>query len=118
MKFLGRSLSYVRDQLGLSPSEYLHEMVEGILGCNYPVPPRMLKISEEIVKHYLVREMIGGYMSSDNIDLFAVEGGTAAMTYIFDSLKQNKILDEGDTVAIGMPALRLTLKFRNSTITS
>ncbi|MFC7067799.1 bifunctional aspartate transaminase/aspartate 4-decarboxylase [Brucella rhizosphaerae] len=104
VQFLGRSLSYVRDQLGLSPSEYLHEMVEGILGCNYPVPPRMLKISEEIVKHYLVREMIGGYMSSDQIDLFAVEGGTAAMTYIFDTLKQNKILTEGDTVAIGMPA--------------
>lgn len=104
VQFLGRSLSYVRDQLGLSPSEYLHEMVEGILGCNYPVPPRMLKISEEIVKHYLVREMIGGYMSSDKVDLFAVEGGTAAMTYIFDTLKQNKILAEGDTVAIGMPA--------------
>lgn len=104
VKFLGRALSYVRDQLGLSPSEYLHEMVEGILGCNYPVPPRMLKISEEIVKHYLVREMIGGYMSSDKLDIFAVEGGTAAMTYIFDTLKQNKILDEGDTVAIGMPA--------------
>ena len=104
VQFLGRSLSYVRDQLGLSPSEYLHEMVEGILGCNYPVPPRMLKVSEEIVKHYLVREMIGGYMSSDKIDLFAVEGGTAAMTYIFDTLKQNKILAEGDTVAIGMPA--------------
>ncbi|NNU59932.1 bifunctional aspartate transaminase/aspartate 4-decarboxylase [Ochrobactrum soli] len=104
VQFLGRSLSYVRDQLGLSPSEYLHEMVEGILGCNYPVPPRMLKISEEIVKHYLVREMIGGYMRSDKLDLFAVEGGTAAMTYIFDTLKQNKIVAEGDTVAIGMPA--------------
>jgi len=104
VKFLGRALSYVRDQLGLSPSEYLHEMVEGILGCNYPVPPRMLTISEEIVKHYLVREMIGGYTSSDKLDLFAVEGGTAGMTYIFDTLKQNKILDEGDTVAIGMPA--------------
>jgi aspartate 4-decarboxylase len=102
--FLGRSLSYVRDQLGLSASEYLHEMVEGILGCNYPVPPRMLRISEEIVKHYLVREMVGGFMSPADFNLFAVEGGTAAMTYIFDSLKQNKLLEEGDTVAIGMPA--------------
>lgn len=36
--FLGRALSYVRDQLGLSASAFLHEMVEGILGCNYPVP--------------------------------------------------------------------------------
>ena len=48
--FLGRALSYVRDQLGLPDSEFLHEMVEGILGCNYPVPPRMLEVSEQIVK--------------------------------------------------------------------
>ena len=40
--FLRRALSFVRDQLGLSASDFLHEMVEGILGCNYPVPPRML----------------------------------------------------------------------------
>lgn len=46
VEFLGRALSYVRDQLGLSASDFLHEMVEGILGCNYPVPPRMLRISE------------------------------------------------------------------------
>ena len=38
-------------------------MVEGILGCNYPVPPRMLKISEQIVRQYIVREMIGGSLS-------------------------------------------------------
>lgn len=102
--FLGRALSYVRDQLGLSASDFLHEAVEGILGCNYPVPPRMLRVSEEIVKHYIVKEMVGGFLSSGDVDLFAVEGGTAAMTYIFDSLKQNKLIAEGDTVAIGMPA--------------
>ncbi|MRG57204.1 bifunctional aspartate transaminase/aspartate 4-decarboxylase [Phyllobacterium sp. SYP-B3895] len=102
--FLGRALSYVRDQLGLNASDFLHEAVEGILGCNYPVPPRMLRVSEEIVKHYIVKEMIGGFISSDDIDLFAVEGGTAAMTYIFNSLKQNKLISAGDKVAIGMPA--------------
>lgn len=102
--FLGRTLSYVRDQLGLSASEFLHEAVEAILGCHYPVPPRMLKISEEIVKHYVVKEMGAGFMTTSDIDLFAVEGGTAAMTYIFDTLKQNKLIAAGDTVAIGMPA--------------
>jgi aspartate 4-decarboxylase len=101
--FLQRSLSYVRDQLGLSGSQFLHEMVEGILGCNYPVPPRMLKISEQIVRQYIVREMIGGSLSAGNVDVFAVEGGTAAMTYIFNTLKQNGIVTKGDKVAIGMP---------------
>lgn len=101
--FLGRALSYVRDQLGLDPSEFLHEMVDGILGCNYPVPPRMLRISEQIVRHYLIREMVGGRVSALNVDVFAVEGGTAGMTYIFDTMKKNHLLNKGDKVAIGMP---------------
>jgi aspartate 4-decarboxylase len=101
--FLRRALSYVRDQLGLSASEFLQEAVEGILGCNYPVPPRMLRISEEIVRHYLMKEMAGGRISSKDIDVFPVEGGTAAMTYIFDSLKENQLVKAGDKVAIGMP---------------
>jgi aspartate 4-decarboxylase len=101
--FLQRALSYVRDQLGLSGSQFLHEMVEGILGCNYPVPPRMLKISEQIVRQYIVKEMIGGSLTAGNVDVFAVEGGTAAMTYIFNTLKQNGIVTKGDKVAIGMP---------------
>jgi aspartate 4-decarboxylase len=102
--FLAKSLSYVRDQLGLSASAFLHEMVEGILGANYPVPPRMLKISEQVVSHYIVKEMIGGYVPAGSVDLFAVEGGTAAMTYIFHSLQQNGLVKRGDKVAIGMPA--------------
>jgi aspartate 4-decarboxylase len=102
--FLAKSLSYVRDQLGLSASAFLHEMVEGILGANYPVPPRMLRVSEEVVRQYIVKEMIGGFIPAGTIDLFAVEGGTAAMTYIFHSLQQNGLLKRGDKVAIGMPA--------------
>src|SRR6218665_1977187 len=101
--FLRRALSYVRDQLGLSASEFLHEMVEGVLGCNYPVPPRMLRVSEQIVRQYVMQEMVGGRVSAKKVDIFATEGGTAAMTYIFDSLKQNKLVSKGDKVAIGMP---------------
>jgi aspartate 4-decarboxylase len=101
--FLARSLSYVRDQLGLSASAFLHEMVEGILGSNYPVPPRMLNLSEQIVRQYIIKEMIGGYLPTGSIDLFAVEGGTAAMAYIFNTMKQNQLMGPGDKVAIGMP---------------
>jgi aspartate 4-decarboxylase len=101
--FLRRAISYVRDQLGLSASDFLHEMVEGILGCNYPVPPRMLRVSEDIVRQYLMKEMVGGHISAKDVDVFATEGGTAAMTYVFDSLKKNKLVKKGDKVAIGMP---------------
>ncbi len=103
VKFLGKSLSYVRDQLGLDPAAFLHEMVDGILGCNYPVPPRMLTVSEQIVRQYIVREMAGGAVPPESVDLFAVEGGTAAMAYIFESLRISGLLKAGDKVAIGMP---------------
>jgi aspartate 4-decarboxylase len=103
VRFLGKSLSYVRDQLGLDPAAFLHEMVDGILGCNYPVPPRMLHVSEQIVRQYIIREMAGGSVPVESVDLFAVEGGTAAMAYIFESLRIAGLLKAGDKVAIGMP---------------
>ena len=36
-------------------------------------------------------------------NIYAVEGGTAAMCYIFKSLKANRILNQGDTIALGTP---------------
>ncbi|GAA0471406.1 MULTISPECIES: bifunctional aspartate transaminase/aspartate 4-decarboxylase [Tatumella] len=100
---LNKSLSYVRDQLGLDPDAFIHEMVEGILGCNYPVPPRMLSLSEKIVHEYLSDEMSSDKLQGQEFDIFPVEGGTAAMTYIFNSLKMNHLISKGDKVAIGMP---------------
>ncbi|MDR0219005.1 MAG: bifunctional aspartate transaminase/aspartate 4-decarboxylase [Enterobacteriaceae bacterium] len=101
--FLARAVSYVREQLGLSASQFLHEMVEGILGVNYPEPPRMLRVSEQITREYIVKEMVGGLVSAQNVELFAVEGGTAAMTYLFNSLRSNGLVKAGDKVAIGAP---------------
>ncbi|OWQ45791.1 aspartate 4-decarboxylase [Roseateles noduli] len=103
VRFLGKTLSYVRDQLGLDATAYLHEMVDGILGCNYPVPGRMLRVAEQIVGHYLSREMTQSTIGPSQMDVFAVEGGTAAMAYIFNSLQSNGLLKAGDKVAIGMP---------------
>ncbi|KVD73017.1 aspartate 4-decarboxylase [Burkholderia sp. ABCPW 14] len=101
--FLRGAVSYVRDQLGLSAGDFLYEMCEGILASNYPVPDRMLKLSEIIVGQYLRREMIGKYPFVGEFDIFAVEGGTAAMTYIFNTLRQNFLIKSGDTIALGMP---------------
>jgi len=101
--FLSSALSYVRAQLGFSDSIFLHELVEGMLGCNYPSPVRMLTHTEEIVRHYLRKEMTGGCPLAGGIELFAVEGATAGITYVFNSLRQNKLIASGDTIAIGMP---------------
>ena len=101
--FLRRAVSYVRDQLGLSADEFLLEMTAGILGCDYPTPPRMLRYAEKIVRHYLLHEMAGGTMTESTTDLFALEGGTAAISYIFASLRENGLIRPGDKAAIGMP---------------
>jgi aspartate 4-decarboxylase len=101
--FLASAVSYVRDQLGLSDGDFLYEMCEGILASNYPVPDRMLKLSEIIVGQYLRREMIGDHPFIGEFDIFAVEGGTAAMTYIFNTMRENRLIKPGDTIALGMP---------------
>ncbi|MBU9194403.1 bifunctional aspartate transaminase/aspartate 4-decarboxylase [Burkholderia gladioli] len=101
--FLRGAVSYVRDQLGLSAGDFLYEMCEGILGANYPVPDRMLTLSERIVGQYLRREMIGKHPFVGEFDVFAVEGGTAAMTYIFNTMRENRLIQPGDTIALGMP---------------
>ncbi len=105
--FLNAALSYVRDYLGFSAGEFLHEMVQGYLGCDYPSPPRMLPLAEKIVARYLLKEMGAGYDLGyalvDETQLFAVEGGTAAMAYLFESLSANRILNKGDKIALAVP---------------
>ena len=101
--FLAAAISYVRDQLGLSANAFLHEIVAGILGCEYPTPPRMLTLSEAVVSRYLVQELVGGQLPTGGIDLFATEGGTAAITYVFNTMRENRLLLPGDKIAIGLP---------------
>ncbi len=106
-RFLNSAVSYVRDYLGFSADDFLHEMVQGYLGCEYPTPPRMLPLAEQIVKRYLLKEMGAGYDLGyaivEETQLFAVEGGTGAMAYLFESLKANHILNPGDKIAIAVP---------------
>jgi aspartate 4-decarboxylase len=101
--FLCGALRYAHERLGFSNGAFLHELAEGVPGCNYPSPVRMLTHTEEIVRHCLVKEMGGGRTLNEKIDLFAVEGATAGITYIFNSLRENRLIVPGDTLAIGMP---------------
>lgn len=103
VRFIESAVSYIRDQMGLNAGDFIYEMCEAILGCNYPVPDRMLTMSEEIVGKYIHKEMIGNYPFVGKFDMYALEGGTAAMTYLFASLKSNHVINEGDTIALGMP---------------
>ena len=85
------------------PDAFVHELVDSILGDNYPVPDRMLVHNERIVHEYLLWAMCGEPRPAGKFDLYAVEGGTAAMCYLFKSLKANRLLNHGDTIAMVTP---------------
>jgi len=103
IELLDSALSFAWDHIGIKKSDFLYEMVEAFLGCYYPFPPRMLKLCEEIVKLYIAMEVCGTSTQSANFDLFATEGGTAAMTYFFQTLLANGLLHKGDRIAIMTP---------------
>jgi len=102
--FLQEAIDHATNDLKIDREELLLEWVNGILGDNYPVPDRMLVSAEKIVHAYLIKEMcVGQKPPQGKFDIFAVEGGTAAMVYIFNSLKASRLLNAGDTIAIGTP---------------
>ena len=87
---------------GFNPDDFLYELTDGIIGDNYPYPDRMLPHIESIVHDYLIKELC--YLPpSKKFKLFAVEGATAAMCYIFDSLIANELLQRKDKIAIMTP---------------
>ena len=95
-------VEYGIEEHQFNPDAWVFELVDGIIGDNYPVPDRMLIKIEQVVKDYLIKEM-GGDPKTDTHDIFAVEGGTAAMCYIFDSMKANGLMNEGDKIALMVP---------------
>jgi aspartate 4-decarboxylase len=101
--FLSAMVSFAVMRFGFEPDAFVHELVDSIIGDNYPVPDRMLVHNERLVHEYLMWAVCGNPRPAGKFDLYAVEGGTAAMCYIFKSLKANRLLRPGDTIALGTP---------------
>jgi aspartate 4-decarboxylase len=101
--FLASMVPFAVKTFKFEPDAFVHELVDSIIGDNYPVPDRMLVHNERIVQEYLMWAMCGNPRPAGTFDLYAVEGGTAAMCYIFKSLKANRLLHPGDTIALGTP---------------
>jgi aspartate 4-decarboxylase len=101
--FLAEMVPFAVKAFGFDPDAFVHELVDSIIGDNYPVPDRMLVHNERVTHEYLMWAMCGDPRPAGKFDLYAVEGGTAAMCYIFKSLKANRLLHPGDTIALGTP---------------
>jgi aspartate 4-decarboxylase len=109
--FLADMVAFAVKKFGFAPDAFVHELVDSIIGDNYPVPDRMLVHNERVVHEYLMWAMCGEPRPAGKFDLFATEGGTAAMCYIFKALKSNRLLRAGDTIALGTPIFTPYIEF-------
>lgn len=103
-KLLEQTYNYLLMQHAADPDSLIHEWAEGVIGDQYPVPDRILHFTELLVQDYLNQEMCDNRPPRGIFDLFATEGGTAAMCYLFDSLQENFLLNRGDGIALMVPA--------------
>lgn len=97
---LREGVAFATGALGCDADAFVHEMACATLGDTYPLPPRMLVHAERVVARYL--RLVLGAPDAD-FDLFATEGGTAAICDVFRSLRANGLLNPGDTIALGTP---------------
>lgn len=102
-ELLKGTYQYMLLEHAADPDALVHEWAEGVVGDQYPVPDRILQFTEMIVQDYLAQEMCDRRPPKGKYDLFATEGGTAAMCYVFDSLQENFLLNKGDGIALMVP---------------
>lgn len=101
---LHEAIDYCLDVLKIDGDSLAYEWANGIIGDEYPTPDRILVHTEEIVRAYLAKEMGNNAPGfGREFDVFATEGGTAAMVYIFDSLQANHLVNHGDKIALMTP---------------
>ncbi|BAF71835.1 bifunctional aspartate transaminase/aspartate 4-decarboxylase [Sulfurovum sp. NBC37-1] len=101
--FLGRSIEYAKNETEMDADELVYELMDGVQGDFYPDPPRIFPATEKIVRKYLDRVVFSNKPPQGDFHLFVTEGATAAMIYIFNSLRENMVLLPGDKVAIVTP---------------
>lgn len=101
--FLRAMVPFVVKKFGFDADAFVYELTDSIIGDNYPVPDRSLVHNEKVSHAYLMWAMCSDKPPKGKFDLFPVEGGTAAMCYVFKALKTNRLLRAGDTIALGTP---------------
>lgn len=112
-KILKNIIDYGINELKFNSDDFIYELTDAIIGDNYPVPDRMLPHIEKIVHNYLLQEMKYDTNGGGRLNIFAVEGATAAMCYIFDSLMANELLRKGDKIALMTPIFTPYLEIPN-----
>ena len=98
-----RGIDYACGEHGCNADLLVGEWADAVLGDHYPLPVRMLAHAEILVRAHLAAELFGGDAARGRFDLFAVEGASAGITYVFQSLVHSRLLAPGDRIALGVP---------------
>jgi aspartate 4-decarboxylase len=111
--FLLKAISYCHDTLGLDKDAVVMELTQAAVGNQYPDPSRCLPNTEKILNTYLESTLYNGVSLKNQTDVFPTEGGTAAICYVFNSLRHNHLLKKGDKIAIATPTFTPYLQIPN-----
>ncbi len=116
--FFSGYLNFLRRRardVGESANTIMHDVVMSTLGCFYPSPPRIQPHLSLIAKDFLHRlvladremgpkkDLPGLHMKSNDFHAFATEGAAAGILYVFNTLKDNYLLNPGDHIALITP---------------
>ncbi len=101
--FLTKAFERMVQITKMPADEVAFQLVDATNGDFYPDPSRILPFNEHVVNAYLNKILFRDQPPQGTFRLFATEGATAAMIYVFESLKMNRVLNEGDKVAIFTP---------------
>ncbi len=102
--FLKDAVEMAITTIDLDPDGLIRELTDAVRGDFYPDPPRIFPNIEKIVQRYLEQIMISDpKRKGRSFKVFATEGATAGMLYVFNSLKENFLLKAGDRVAVVTP---------------
>jgi len=102
-EFLEKALAHLQKLTGGDPDELAFQVVDAANGDFYPDPSRILPFNETAVRAYMDKVLFRGKPPKGEFHLFATEGATASMVYIFLCLMESKVLKPGDKIAIFTP---------------
>ena len=103
IKFLKSAVEYGINELDFDPDSWVYELATGSIGDFYPEPDRILPHVETVVHSFLIEFLCNNELKSCQYDLFATEGGTGGIIYVFNSIMENKLIEKGDKIAIASP---------------
>jgi aspartate 4-decarboxylase len=103
-KFLKQAVCKMKRITGFDMDTLVHQIVISTIGCFYPDPPRVQPWVEPVLTEFLDKVIYKPRTPFKNrVKLFPTEGATAAIVYIFDSLKYNGLVVPGDKIGILTP---------------